>query len=180
MRCLSWPGRCRAPTDQSRRRGPVAGPEHRRGHGALYDGLNGAGRAEPPGGHEAVRAAIDQHLRHVARAVWHPSVVLKELGLYHPVQAGVRPPPPDRAGRGERFSRLHPTPVLLDEDVVGCQRAPRAADQTGCVLATHARVVFDEMLRVVEPYLVPSTRLLHGGTGNHTEVLDLAVAVPEG
>jgi SAM-dependent methyltransferase len=41
-------------------------------------------------------------------------------------------------------------------------------------------VVFDEMLRVVEPYLVPSTRLLHGGTGNHTEVLDLAVALPEG
>lgn len=138
------------------------------------------GRAEAPGGHEAVRAAIDEHLRHVALGVWHPSAVLKDLGLYRPVQAGVRPPPPRGAGRGERFSRLYPTPVLLDEDIGGQERAPQAADQTDCILATHARVVFDEMLKVVEPYLVPSSRLLHGGNGNHAEVLDLAVALPDG
>jgi Polyprenyl synthetase/Methyltransferase domain len=59
-------------------------------------------------------------------------------------------------------------------------QTPQAADQTDCILATHARVVFDEMLKVVEPYPVPSSRLLHGGNGNHTEVLDLAVALPDG
>jgi SAM-dependent methyltransferase len=36
------------------------------------------------------------------------------------------------------------------------------------------------MLRVIGPYLVPSSRLLHGGDGRHVEVLDLAVAVPDG
>jgi SAM-dependent methyltransferase len=141
--------------------------------------MTDAGPGVPPGGDEAVRAAVEGHLWQVAIGVWHPSVALKDLGLYHPEQAGARPPPPSGAGRGAHFSRLHPGPVLLDEDVAGPGRSPAPADRTGCVLATHARVVFDELLRVVAPYLTPSSRLLHGG-GGQAEVLDLAVAVPDG
>jgi hypothetical protein len=142
--------------------------------------MTAAGRSEPPDRHEAVRAAIEEHLWQVAFGVWHPSAALKDLGLYHPVQAGARPPPPSGAGQGANFSRLHHAPVLLDEQIAGPERSPATGDRTDCVLATHARVVFDEMLRVVGPYLVPSWRLLHGGDGGNAEVLDLAVAVPDG
>ena len=141
--------------------------------------MTDAGPAEPPGEHEALRDAIEGHLWQVAIGVWHPAAALKDLGLYHPAQAGAQPPPPGGEGRGARFSRLHLAPVLRDEHVAGSDRAA-AAGPTGCVLATHARVVFDEMLRVAGPYLLPSSRLLHGGDGRPAEVLDLALAVPDG
>jgi SAM-dependent methyltransferase len=142
--------------------------------------MTAAGPPGPSDGQDRMRAAVDEHLWHVALGVWHPSAVLKALRLYHPAQVGARPPPPTDAGLGAHFSGLHPGAVLSGEEAAGPERAPEPAHQADCVLASHAGIVFDEALEVVGPYLPPSSRLLHVGSGGHTGALDLAVAIPDG
>lgn len=106
-----------------------------------------------------------------------PTAFLKDLGLYRPRRSGVRPPRPEGAGPGVRFSRSFPLPILTTD--------PRTPPDPGAetferFIRPLAAPVFVETLEIMRGYLRPASRVLdvYCGAGETTRAL--APLVPEG
>jgi ubiquinone/menaquinone biosynthesis C-methylase UbiE len=131
----------------------------------------------------AAGATLIGSLWYYAATVLYPSLPLKQAGLYRPRHVGERPPLPSSNGLGVHYSRLHPFAVLLEERPPGYDLVDgfdQVAGEYESYIEPFSGPVIKEALKVMRPYLTPSSRLIDTSCGAGTESTLLATLVPEG
>jgi len=118
-----------------------------------------------------------------AGSVLHPAQSLKRAGVLRRRTEGELPERPSRPGLGPRFSRRHPTPVLLESSTAHdhlVEEFDRMASVYDAYVQPFSRPIFDEALGELRPYLQRDARVLDAGCGAGRELRRVAREVPGG
>ncbi|HET7610829.1 MAG TPA: class I SAM-dependent methyltransferase [Rhodanobacteraceae bacterium] len=115
--------------------------------------------------------------------VFRPAAMLKSLGVFHPNALGTPPLPHRFEGGGPDLSTRFHAPVLL-EDTPGHYDSvvefDHCSDDYEMAVKPFSQPVFDELLALLLPHLVPDARILDPSCGPGIEAIALARLVPEG
>ena len=123
------------------------------------------------------------HLWWYAATVLRPAQRLKPLGLVPRNELGRLPPPGAYQAPGKLFSQRHRKPVFLKQPPAGYESVEAFDDLSGGYehyVEPFSRPIFEETVKLMEPFLGPASRILDCSCGPGTEALELASHVPEG
>lgn len=115
--------------------------------------------------------------------VFRPAAMLKSLGVFHPNVLGTAPSPHKFEGGGPDLSKRFDAPVLLENTPSHYDSVVEFDHCSGdyeMAVKPFSQPVFDELLALLLPHLVPDARILDPSCGPGIEAMALARLVPEG
>ena len=127
--------------------------------------------------------ALAVQLRLWSETFFKPAASLRELGLFRPETLGEPPPARPFAGGGPVVTAGGAGPHLLEELPAGYDRLRQfdaAAAEYRSAVEPFSGPIFERLLELLTPHLVPDARLLDPSCGPGTEAIALAALVPEG
>ncbi len=123
------------------------------------------------------------HLRAWSETIFRPAAKLRQYGLFRPSQIGVPPPECRFTGGGAIISKAGGGLNLLNtlpDSYARLKQFDIAASEYRSIVEPFSAPIYQEVLKLLRPYLVPDARLLDVGCGPGTEAVALAREVPLG
>lgn len=118
-----------------------------------------------------------------ALTVLYPAQALKSMGWYPQNEIGQYPLIVPLKGQGQFYCRHYHEPCYLDKPPKDYNPV-EYFDRTAAVYETwvkpFSRPIYEETAKLMQPFLVPTARILDTSCGPGTEMLQLAELVPEG
>lgn len=118
-----------------------------------------------------------------ALTVLYPAQALKSLGVYPSNEIGRCPAPLPFRGEGQFYCRRYPKPSYFDHqwfDTNPVDYFDRVSTIYDTYVQPATRPIYEETVNVIQPFLVPTARILDTSCGPGTEMLQLARLAPEG
>ena len=117
-----------------------------------------------------------------ALTVLYPAQALKSLGVYPTNEIGRCPAPLPFQGEGQLYCRRYSSPSYfeppVDDNMV--EYFDRVSTMYDTYMTLVTRPIYQETVSVMEPFLVPTARILDTSCGPGVEMLQLASLVPGG
>jgi ubiquinone/menaquinone biosynthesis C-methylase UbiE len=137
-----------------------------------------------PSGRDPAQGVLVSAMWSYAATVLQPSQALKRAGLLRGLgRTGDLPVVVERSGLGPRFSRQHPTPLLLERATVHdhlVDEFDRMAEVYDAWVHPFSTPIFDEAVHEIQAWLRPDARVLDAGCGGGRELMRVARLVPRG
>jgi ubiquinone/menaquinone biosynthesis C-methylase UbiE len=118
-----------------------------------------------------------------ALTVFYPTQALKSMGLYPKNEIGQYPPIVPFKGEGQSYCQRYRKPCYLDkkpEDYNRVEDFDRISAIYETCMKPFSQPIFEETVKLMQPFLVPTARILDLSCGPGIELPQLAALVPYG